>query len=45
MTKTLDEIVRDALGDLQFALCRLQAENEALRAKLAALEPAPPKES
>lgn len=39
--KPLDQIVQEHLGALQFALCQAQAENEALKARLAELEPKP----
>lgn len=41
-TKSLDVIVQEHLGALQFALCQAQAENEALKARVAELEAKPP---
>jgi len=38
MPRTLEQIVQEQLGGLQFALCSLQAENEKLRARVTELE-------
>lgn len=36
--KTLDQIVQDTLGAQTLAICRLQAENESLHARIKELE-------
>ncbi len=41
MPKTLDDFVQEALGVQTLTILRLQAENEALRAEVAALKPKP----
>lgn len=39
MARTLDEIVRDTVGNLTLQICQLTAENEALKEALAATKP------
>lgn len=38
MSRTLDQIVRDAIGNQAFDLCKLVAENEALVERVKELE-------
>ena len=47
MPRTLDDLVQETLGAQTLTILRLQADNEVMKAKIAALEtppPNPPKE-
>ena len=42
MPRTLDDLVQETLGVQTLTILRLQADNEAMKAKIAALETPPP---